>query len=104
MVCSVSRHTKTSDTKNSKQVEKMPKNIQLLKQVRNVTTNLSNTIDNPDTKLLLSIADLFLNELMQQEQAGFYLDFLAKGKALKSRVSKRSTMRFPYSMRPCLPS
>jgi aminoglycoside phosphotransferase (APT) family kinase protein len=60
----------------------MPRNIQLLKQVRSVTTQLNHAIDNPDTKVLISIADLFLNELMQREETGFYIDFLKRGKAL----------------------
>ncbi|MDD5177645.1 MAG: phosphotransferase family protein [Sterolibacterium sp.] len=60
----------------------MPRNIQMLKQVRNVTTAVNQTTIDPEHKALLSVADLYLNELMLQDAPAFYLDFLKRGKAL----------------------
>ena len=60
----------------------MSKNVQLLKQVRRVVSSLAQSPENAENKVVLSIAEMFLNELMLQEQPAFYVEFLDKGKAL----------------------
>ena len=60
----------------------MPRNIQLLKQVRSAVSAVCRDSENADHKVQLGIVDMYLNELMQQDDAVFYLDFLAGGRAL----------------------
>ena len=60
----------------------MPRNIQMLKQVRNAVQRVNSAVDDPNHKMQLAIADMFLNEIMLQDEPGFYLDFLAQGRSL----------------------
>jgi aminoglycoside phosphotransferase (APT) family kinase protein len=60
----------------------MPKNIQLLKQLRNTAATINQTAGNPEHKTLLTSMDFVLNELLLQDSSLFYLNYIAEGKAL----------------------
>jgi hypothetical protein len=60
----------------------MTRNIQLLKQVRAVTRSIDSTSNNLEHTALLSVADILLNELMLQDETGFYFDGVQQGRAL----------------------
>jgi aminoglycoside phosphotransferase (APT) family kinase protein len=60
----------------------MPRNIQLLKQVRNAATTINATTENPEYKALLAGVDVALNELMLQDNADFYLQYIERGRLL----------------------
>jgi aminoglycoside phosphotransferase (APT) family kinase protein len=60
----------------------MSKILHLLQQVRNVTSIVLRTTDNAEHKALLSAVDVTLNELMLRDSAPFYLQYIARGKAL----------------------
>jgi aminoglycoside phosphotransferase (APT) family kinase protein len=77
----------------------MPRNIQLLKQVRHAVKTVSESTDNPNHKMQLSISDMFLNELMLQDQPRFYLDFLHRGKLLLAEGAKLAA-RYGKSIAP----
>ena len=60
----------------------MASNLQMLKQVRAVTSLIAQTTDNAGHKSLLSVADIYLNNLLLQQAPQFYLDLVAQGRAL----------------------
>lgn len=62
----------------------MSNTLQLLRQVRSVVNNLANAPVDADYKVVLTIADMYLNELMLQEQPEFFVGFIDEGKALLS--------------------
>ena len=66
----------------------MPRSIQLLKQIRNAVNTVNQAIEDPNQKMQLSIADMCLNEMMLQDDAGFYLDLLKQGGVLLSEGTK----------------
>jgi aminoglycoside phosphotransferase (APT) family kinase protein len=55
---------------------------QLLKQIRNAAATVTLKTDNPEFKALLTAADVALNTLLLQDSPGFYLHYIAEGKAL----------------------
>jgi aminoglycoside phosphotransferase (APT) family kinase protein len=66
----------------------MARNIQLLKQVRKVTTAIAAATENAEHKSLLSVVDLYLNELMLQDSSAFGVEFLSQGRALLAEGAK----------------
>ena len=73
----------------------MPRNIQLLKQIRNAALAVSQGVEDPNQKMQLAIADMFLNELMLQEDSRFYLDYIREGTTLLSEGSKLANLKMP---------
>lgn len=60
----------------------MTSSIKLLKQIRSATQRIHATADNPEHKSALAVVDVLLNELMLQEDRGFYLRLLQQGESL----------------------
>ena len=60
----------------------MASNLQMLKQVRAVTSLIAQTTDNAGHKSLLSVADIYLNNLLLQQAPQFYLELVEQGRAL----------------------
>lgn len=60
----------------------MPSNIQLLKQIRKAVAAIREQTDNPEHLALADGACAAVNELMLQEQPGFYVDYFNQGLAL----------------------
>lgn len=60
----------------------MPRNIQLLKQVRRVTSLVNQHSSDPEHRAMLSVVDLYLNELMLRESPELYLELLRDGEKL----------------------
>jgi aminoglycoside phosphotransferase (APT) family kinase protein len=76
----------------------MPRNIQLLKQIRSTVNAVCRQTDNPNHKVQLGIVDMYLNELMLQDEAPFYLDYLARGRALLLEGAALASRRDTASM------
>ena len=62
----------------------MAKNIQMLKQARHAAAGINQTTNNPEYKAILTAMDFLFNELMLQDSSVFYVDYLARGKALQT--------------------
>jgi aminoglycoside phosphotransferase (APT) family kinase protein len=66
----------------------MTKNIRLLNHLRNAAARINSTTDNTEYKILMSAADLVLNELMLQSSTDFYLSYFEQGKKLLAEGKK----------------
>ena len=61
---------------------RMPRTIQLLKQIRGTLEKIGTDSTNPEHASMLAAAQCALNELMHREEPAFYLEHLERGKRI----------------------